>query len=80
MHINVVLGNLIDSSICVKELKDTGEEFIVVLDYDLRVDKIYKNDIEYISPEYATRLVKEFQSIRYFKSLYILPGMYKETN
>ncbi|WP_404335109.1 hypothetical protein [Planococcus rifietoensis] len=80
MHINIILGNLIDSSARFKELKNAGEEFTVVLDYDLTVDESYKNDIQYISPEYAGRLIKEFVSVRYFKSLYIYPGMYNEIN
>lgn len=80
MHINVVLGNVIDSAFFVKELKNEGEEFVVIIDYELRVDQVYKNEIQYISPEYASRLVKEFHSVKYFKSMYILPGMYNEIN
>lgn len=80
MHLNVVLGNLIDSSICVKRLKDAGEEFIAVLDYDLEIDSFFENDVQYISPEYASKLINKFHSVRYYKSLYIYPGMYKNMN
>lgn len=80
MHLNVVLGNIIDSLICVKRLKDAGEEFIVVLDYDLEIDNFFENNVQYISPEYASKLVNEFHSVKYYKSLYIYPGMYKNMN
>lgn len=78
MRINIILGNSIDSLTWVKKLKADGEKMIVVLDYDLKEEMHFKNDTVYISPECARKLVKEISTVRYFKSLHVYPGMYKE--
>ncbi|MFP3356246.1 MULTISPECIES: hypothetical protein [unclassified Planococcus (in: firmicutes)] len=78
MHINLILGNYIDSLIWFKKLKDENEEVVMILDYDLNEDIYCKNDIIYISSECAKKLAKEASSVSYFKSLYVYPGMYRE--
>ena len=80
MHFNIILGNSIDSLSWVKKLEAEGEEVILILDYDLTEEVYYKNNVIYISSEYARKLVKQISSIRYYKSLYVYPGMYKETS
>lgn len=80
MHFNIILGNSIDSLIWVKKLDAEGEEVILILDYDLTEDAYYKDNIIYISSEYAKKLVKQINSVSYYKSLYVYPGMYKETS
>lgn len=80
MHFNIILGNSIDSLIWVKKLDAEGEEVILILDYDLTEDAYYKDNIIYISSEYAKKLVKKINSVSYYKSLYVYPGMYKETS
>lgn len=78
MHINIILSNSIDSLNLVKKLRNEGEEFIVILDYDLIEEINFKNNVLYISPTYANKLVREHRTVRYYKSLYVYPGMYEE--
>lgn len=77
MHINMILGNSIDSTIWFRKLEAESEEVLMILDYDLKEDIYCEGSISYISPEYAKILAKEACSVSYFKSLYIYPGMYK---
>lgn len=76
-NINIILGISIDTLDLVEELKNMGEECIVILDYDLTVDTTFVNGLKYVSQDYAKRLIHSNRSIKFYKSINIYPGMYK---
>lgn len=78
MQLNIILGNTIDSLTLVRKLKAEGERSIVILDYDLLIDYQLEQDITYISPKSANRFIEKAKSVRFHKSMYIYPGMYRK--
>ncbi|MDN3427445.1 hypothetical protein [Planococcus notacanthi] len=59
----------------IKELKDYGADNIAVLDYDYLGDYEERRGATYISASYAPFYIKKFDSVNYYKSMYIYPGM-----
>lgn len=79
MEINIILGVSIDTLLWVEILREQGKQCIMVLDYDLTTDVNSINNITYISPRYAEKLSRENNSIMFYSSIYIYPGMYKQS-
>lgn len=77
METIIILGNSIDSLIWAKKLEMEGEKSVMILDYDLREETQFKKSIQYISPQYAEKITKDISLVKYYKSIYIYPGMYR---
>lgn len=75
MILDLILGRNIDTSQWVYELKGIGADYIAVLDYDLAEDYKVKENTTYISSNFAIKYVRNFDSVNYYKSLYVYPGM-----
>lgn len=75
MILDLVLGKTCESSKWVIDLKEFGAENIVVLDYDFEGTYAVIEGITYMSVEYLSKYIRQFDSVNYYKSLYGLPGM-----
>ena len=75
MIADVVLGNNIDTNTWITDLKQSNVDNIFVIDYEYYEDPKYIKGVIYTSPTDASILLQEFDSINFYKSLYVLPGM-----
>lgn len=75
MIADIILGNNIDTSIWITELRENGVDHIIVIDYDCSEAYTEKDHIIYISPFYAKKYIERFDTINFYKSLYAYPGM-----
>ncbi|WP_434400411.1 hypothetical protein M1Q06_15100 [Planococcus sp. 11815] len=80
MQVNIILGNSIDSLVRFRRLENEVEGIVMILDYDLKEGTNRVDNVLYVSPKYAKRIINKESSVKYYKSLYIYPGMYKEMN
>lgn len=76
MIADVILGKNIDTENWIFELQKGLANNIFVVDYDYH-DKPEEciEGIIYVSPKDALKLLQNFDSINFYKSLYVLPGM-----
>lgn len=77
MIADVILGKNIDTINWIKILKLNLHENIIVIDYDSGIDAKIIDGVTYLSHIEAKELLKKFDSINYYKSMYIYPGIYK---
>lgn len=75
MIADIILGNNIDTSIWITELREVGAEHIIIIDYDSSENYKEKDNIVYVTPCYAKKYMQKFDSINFYKSLYAYPGM-----
>ncbi|MEZ0481639.1 hypothetical protein [Planococcus sp. SSTMD024] len=75
MEANVILGNNIDTNVMVYKLKKRRATNIFVVDYDYYGNTKFLNNVTYTSSKDAVNLFEEFDSVIFYKSLYILPGL-----
>lgn len=80
MIADVVLGNNIDTIYWVNDLKANGSENIILIDYDYIGELQMINGIVYISSREALAYIQKFDSVSYYKSIYILPRMSKHNS
>lgn len=75
MIADVILGNNIDTLIWIKELKEMSRENIVVVDYEFIGEPLIIDGVKYLSNTTAKEFLKSFDSVCFYKSMYIYPGM-----
>ena len=72
---SIILGNNIDTFKWIEFLKNEKHEDIIVVDYEYTgKPKIYE-DVIYISYLDGENYLKNFHTVKFFKSMYIYPGM-----
>lgn len=76
MIADVIIGKNIDTSYWIRELKSNLHEYIFVVDYDYYIDPEIIDNVTYVSHIDAKNLLKKFDSVVYYKSMYIFPGTY----
>lgn len=72
---NVILGVTVDTSTWVAQLRDTETSSIVVLDYDYIGDPEYREGVLHLSSIDTKDYIEKFDSVRFYKSLYVYPVM-----
>ncbi|WP_203340229.1 hypothetical protein [Planococcus beijingensis] len=75
MIIDVILGQNIDTSMWINELKEMKADFIAVINYDSVNEFEEVERVIYLSPNIAKEYLKNFDTINFYKSLYAYPGM-----
>ncbi|MFC3212218.1 hypothetical protein [Planomicrobium okeanokoites] len=75
MEANIILGRNIDTSYWILELKSSGASNINVLDYEYFGDPIQIDDVIYLSSYDLKEKIKSYDSIIYYKSMYIFPTL-----
>ena len=75
MIANIILGINIDTQMWINNLKLSKSDNIFILDYEYYGELNYRNGITYISPLDAKEYFKKFDTLFYYKSIYIYPGM-----
>lgn len=75
MIIDFILGNNVDTIMWISELQERGAEHIIVVDYDCSRECVKRNNISYVSTNYAREYMKKFDTVHFYKSLYAYPGM-----
>ncbi len=73
--VDIILGNNIYTLMCISALQESGAEHIIVVDYDCSQECVKKNNISYVSTNYAKEYMKKFDTVNFYKSLYAYPGM-----
>lgn len=73
----VILGKNIDTPGWIRELKANFHEHIIVIDYDHNGAIEIIDGVIYSSNVHAEELLDKFDSIYFYKSIYIYPGTYK---
>lgn len=76
MILDVILGENVDTSFWIKKLRLNFSEHICVINYDYYGEPVFINGVMYLSVEEAKEYFKKFDSICFYKSIYIYPGMY----
>ena len=72
---NIVLGINIDTQMWIDDLKLSKSDNIFILDYDYFDEPNYQNGITYLSPLDAKEYFRKFDTLFYYKSMYVYPGM-----
>lgn len=75
MIVEVILGNNIDTTMWISDLKENEADYIIVIDYDYNNIFLEIEGVIYMSPTQAQEYIKKFDTINYYKSLYAYPGM-----
>lgn len=75
MIADVILGYNIDTQNWIEDLKFNDSDCIVVLDYDYSGEPFYIDSILYISSLDIKKYLEKFDTINFYKSLYVYPGM-----
>ncbi|UJF26667.1 hypothetical protein [Planococcus sp. 107-1] len=73
MKANVILGVNIDTPKWINKLKKENCSNIIILDYDSAGEVNVKDGVLYIY-ENDIQILKKYDEIRYYKSLYVYPG------
>lgn len=76
MILDVVLGNNMDTTMWIKDLKSRLADNICVIDYDYGGLPTMNNGVMYISNIDAKKYLEKFDSVCFYKSMYIYPGMH----
>ena len=72
---DVILGNNIDTPKWIEELQVLDAENIIVIDYEYFGELKLIGGVLYISPIEAKSYLEKFDSICFFKTMYVYPGM-----
>lgn len=75
MILDLILDNNVDTYQLIFDLKQIKAEHIAVLDYDFVGDYKILEGVIYISTLYAIEYIEKFDSVNYYKSLYVYPGL-----
>lgn len=75
MIANIILGINIDTQLWVSDLKLRKSDNIFILDYEYYGEPNYQNGVTHISPLDAKECFKKFDTLFYYKSIYVYPGM-----
>lgn len=76
MIAHVILGKNIDTLYWIMELKSNLYENIIVIDYDHYVDPLIIDEVTYLSDSDARKQLNKFDSVNFYKSMYVYPGTY----
>lgn len=76
MILDVILGINADTPKWIKELKLNLSDYICVIDYDYYGEPAMYNGVMYISDLDAKEYFEKFDSVCFYKSMYIYPGMH----
>lgn len=76
MKLDVILGINSETNMWIKDLKLSLSDHICVIDYDYYGEPTMTNGVMYVSTIDAKEYFKRFDSICFYKSMYIYPGMY----
>lgn len=74
MIADVILGINIDTSMWIEDLKNYGADAIVVIDYEYFGEFYIRDKVTYISALEAKKVLGKFDSLNFYKSIYIYPG------
>ncbi|TWT01863.1 hypothetical protein [Planomicrobium sp. CPCC 101079] len=75
MIAHVILGITIDTKMWISVLKLQNSENIYVIDYEYFGEPILSNEVIYISSLDAKKQLTKYDSISFYKSMYVYPGM-----
>ncbi|WP_298824727.1 hypothetical protein [uncultured Planococcus sp.] len=75
MILSVILGVTVDAPMWIAHLSESEANHIVVLDYDYVGEAEYKGNVLYLSPLDVKNYMNKFDSVNFYKSLYVYPGM-----
>lgn len=78
MIANVILGINMDTGKWIKDLESNLADNIIVLDYEYTEEPKFLNNILYISPLDLSKYIKSFDSVRYYKSMYVFPEVNRQ--
>lgn len=73
--VSIILGNNIDTFKWIEFLKNNENKDIIVVDYEYTGKPIIYGDITYISYLDGESYLKNFHTVKFFKSMYIYPGL-----
>lgn len=76
MILDVILGVNADTPMWIRELKLNLSDYICVIDYDYYGEPAMFNEVMYISNIDAKEYFGKFDSICFYKSMYIYPGIH----
>lgn len=80
MKANIILGVNIDTQVFITILKKECAENIIVLDYELQGDTFKDDGVLYVSAYTLNVYLKLFREVKFFKSIYIYPGMSRKNS
>lgn len=75
MILSVILGVTVDTPMWIEHLRESEADHIMVLDYNYTRESEQRGDILCLSPPDAKIYINKYDSVEFFKSLYVLPGM-----
>ena len=76
MIADVILGLTIDTNVWIDNLKKDSADNIFVVDYDYYGEPYSIDRVLYLSPLDASKVLRGFDSLNFYKSLFIYP-LYK---
>ena len=76
MIVDVILGNNMDTPMWIRDLKFNLSDSICVIDYDYYGEPTRINGVMYVSNIDAKKYLEKFDSMCFYKSMYIYPGMH----
>lgn len=75
MIADVILGRNIDTLSWIQHLKEENCDNLFVLDYDYFCEPEIIENVMYISALDLVDLLKKYDSVNFYKSMYVYPGM-----
>ena len=76
MIVDVILGKNIDTPFWIRNLSLSLREHICVIDYDYYGEPAMIDGVMYLSSVEAKEYLNKFDSVCFYKSIYIYPGIY----
>lgn len=80
MNIDVILGMNIDTYKLFSILKSRKTNHIIVIDYDYFGHPKINSGIPIFSTNDSKEVIKRYETVTYYKSLYIYPKLYEREN
>lgn len=71
----VILGNNVDTNFWIKNLQPMLYNEIIILDYDYQSEPKQINGVLYMSANDTKIFIENCNHVKFYKSLYGLPGM-----
>ena len=75
MMLDVILGITVDTPMWITNLREDFADDIIVVDYEYYYEPEVRDGVTYMSPRDAKEYMKKFDSVNYYKSMYVYPGM-----
>lgn len=79
MILDLILGVTLDTPFIIRSLRNENVTEIVVLDYDYFDNPYIIDGVLYASTYDAKKLIRNYDTVNYYKSLYIYPSICKDS-